>query len=299
MPGRDVPDARGLALSGVWLQDGLLRVVAARDDSPEPQAPPRDRWLDALVDRHTQRLSRPEFLKAVRALSARYVEQRASLSTRSPLDSAGKRAAFAAFFAPLHYLTTSHVLNSLGVHGLPIQSVYDCGCGTGAAAAAWGMSASPRPLLIGLDKSSWALNEARWNFRTLGLRHITRQGSFVDARELTTREHLRDAVLVFAWSVNEITNDDRTRLLPRLVDAHRQGAHLLVLEPLARTTVPWWNDWAETVVARAGRADEWKFPADLPPRLEELDRAAGFRREHLSARSLWLPAGKLPRADAS
>jgi hypothetical protein len=40
-------------------------------------------------------LSMPELTRAIRALSARYVESRAQLPDRSPLDSAGKRAAFA------------------------------------------------------------------------------------------------------------------------------------------------------------------------------------------------------------
>src|SRR5262245_7039463 len=60
-------------------------------------------WLDALVARHTANLSPPQFFKAIRALSARYVESRGRLPDRSPVDSAGKRAAFAAFYAPLHF----------------------------------------------------------------------------------------------------------------------------------------------------------------------------------------------------
>ena len=55
-------------------------------------ADPVHDWLGALVARHTSTLSRAEFLKAVRALSARYVERRQELPRRSPVDSAGKRA---------------------------------------------------------------------------------------------------------------------------------------------------------------------------------------------------------------
>src|SRR4051794_40832473 len=72
-----------------------------------------DRWCEALIARHTASLSRPEFLKAVRALSARYVEARGRLADRSPIDSAGKRAAFAAFYAPLHFVTMREVVRAL------------------------------------------------------------------------------------------------------------------------------------------------------------------------------------------
>jgi hypothetical protein len=70
------------------------RYVQARKATARPMTP--DGWIDRVIERHTQSMTRPEFLKAVRALSARYVEQRAALRDRSPLDSAGKRAAFAA-----------------------------------------------------------------------------------------------------------------------------------------------------------------------------------------------------------
>src|SRR6185503_19840169 len=60
-------------------------------------------WLRALEQRHLANLTRQEFTRAVRALSARYVERRGQLPDRSLLDSAGKRAAFALFYAPLHF----------------------------------------------------------------------------------------------------------------------------------------------------------------------------------------------------
>ena len=77
-----------------------------------------ERFIAALLDRHAAPLRRSEFLKAIRALSARYVERRATLADRSPLDSAGKRAAFAAYYAPLHYLTVGHILDALGSRAL-------------------------------------------------------------------------------------------------------------------------------------------------------------------------------------
>jgi len=70
-------------------------------------------WLVALESRHMANLTRQEFTRAVRALSARYVERRNQLPDRSPLDSAGKRAAFALFYAPVHLLTTREAIAHL------------------------------------------------------------------------------------------------------------------------------------------------------------------------------------------
>ncbi len=66
-------------------------------------------WLDALHARHVAPYRPQEFTRALRALSARYVERRSELADRSALDSAGKRSEFAAFYAPLHYLTVREI----------------------------------------------------------------------------------------------------------------------------------------------------------------------------------------------
>jgi hypothetical protein len=255
-----------------------------------------DQWIDALLDRHMRGLTTSEFLKAVRALSARYVERRAELAHRSPVDSAGKRAAFAGFFAPLHHLTAREVIAAVGAATSPIAHVLDLGCGTGAAGSAWGMALPVRPALTGFDHVPWLLEEARWNWNLLGFSSHTKRQDFVEfaaaGRDPRASTGARTGI-VLGWSVNELTTDGRTRLLPRLLDARARGASVLVLEPLARSAVKWWDTWTRPVLEAGGRVDEWKFPANLPVRLAELDAQAGFRREYLSARSLWLPAGAL------
>lgn len=253
-----------------------------------------DQWLDAVVERHTRAFTRAEFLKAVRALSARYVERRSELSSRSALDSAGKRAAFAGFFAPLHYLTVRRVVAAIEGATAPLSDVLDLGCGTGVAAAAWihEVAIPSLPATIGVDLAAWALDEARWNWQSLGLPSRTRRQSLVDALATAlSDQRKRDArgAIVLAWSVNELAHDERVRVLPLVLDAHRRGRRVLVIEPLAHSAAPWWNDWVAPVLAAGGRADEWKFTVALPPGLAELDQAAGFRRDHLSARSIWLP----------
>ena len=67
-------------------------------------------WLTALEARHLASLTRSELTRALRALSSCYVERRNRLTSGSALDGAGKRAAFALFYAPLHFLTLSRIV---------------------------------------------------------------------------------------------------------------------------------------------------------------------------------------------
>jgi hypothetical protein len=65
----------------------------------------------------------------------------AARSTNARLDSAGKRAAFAAFYAPLHFLTMRAIVQELVVaDSTPvthIDTIVDLGCGTGVAGGRW------------------------------------------------------------------------------------------------------------------------------------------------------------------
>jgi hypothetical protein len=61
---------------------------------------------------------------------------------------------------------------------------------------------------------------------------------------------------------------------------------VLVLEPIARSAVPWWDATAARFLSAGGRADEWKLPFTLPPMQQLLDRAAGMRHQQLTARTL-------------
>src|SRR3954462_6990053 len=103
------------------------------------------RWLGALEARHLASLTPSEAARALRALSSCYVERRARLATGGALDSAGKRAAFALFYAPLHFLVTQAIVEALpasrGEQGDEVREVLDVGCGTGTAGAAWALAA--------------------------------------------------------------------------------------------------------------------------------------------------------------
>ena len=256
---------------------------------------PVGNWLTLLDRRHLADLTSSEYLKAVRALSARYVERRGTLPQRSTFDSEGKRAAFAAYYAPLHFLTTTEVLGALDAGRLPLRRLVDLGCGTGAASAAWAVASSRRPTLLGIDASGWAVNEARWNWRALGLSGHLRRTDFVAALEARASVTSATTGLVFGWSLNELTTPARARVLAALC-ADLQPA-VLILEPLARSVTPWWPEWASAFAAVGGREDEWHFHVDLPATLARTDRAAGFRREELTARTLWRPPLRHARAE--
>ena len=251
-------------------------------------SPVIDAWIAALLERHTAALTRPEFLKAVRALSARYVERRGELHRGSALASAGRRAAFAAFYAPLHFVTAGAVIAELGLaHRCP-EHLIDLGCGTGVTSAAWAMAAAARPDISGIDKDRWALDEAVWNWRQLGLTGHTRQRDLVDAAETLARRRPSppSTALVLGWSVNELDAARRARLLAALRTLAGRGSAALVIEPLARAATPWWDDWAAAARAYGGRVVEGRFDVPLPPALAVLDREAGFRRDGLGARAL-------------
>ena len=251
-----------------------------------------DAWLASVLARHRQAYSPAEFLKAVRALSARYVERRAQLPQHSPTDSAGKRAAFAAFFAPLHFLTVRAIVAASGQSQAPLDHVFDLGCGTGAAGAAWASAVSPAAAVTGVDRQGWCLDEARLTWRAFSLSGRAVRGDLLVSAERLMRDTAikrRSLVgVVLGWSANELDAPVRTRLLPVLTNLARAGHPLLIIEPLARGITPWWDEWAAALAPSGAHAQDWKFDVELPPALAAIDEAAGFRREGLGARAIVL-----------
>jgi SAM-dependent methyltransferase len=244
-----------------------------------------EQWVAALENRHLADLRLPEVTRALRALSSAYVERRHTIRRGGPLDSAGKRAAFALFYTPLHFLSTRHVISSLpGATEPAPSSVLDVGCGTGAAGAAWALACGGSPAVTGIDRHPWAVDEARWTYRTLGLKGSARQGDISRLPRLDQR-----SAAIAAYVLNELPPEVRTRVFGQLLAAADRGVRVLILEPIARAIAPWWDDGVAQAVKAGGRADQWRFHAELPPLLRTLDNAAGLDHRELTVRSIWIP----------
>lgn len=240
------------------------------------------RWLAALEARHLADLRIQEVTRALRALSSAYVERRGEAGVRGALDSAGKRAAFALFYAPLHFLATYLVVRALGADRPAPRAILDIGCGTGAAGAAWAVAGGGTPPVTGIDRHPWAVAEATWTYRELGLRGRARQSDVGRLPPLTT-----GSAAIAAYVLNELPDAARERVETRLVDSAARGVRMLIIEPIARAATPWWDEAASRIQSAGGRADEWRFAIDLPPPLGLLDKAAGLDHRELTARSLY------------
>ena len=240
-------------------------------------------WLAALQQRHLADLTFSEVTRALRALSSTYVERRERLAVRSAFDSAGKRAAYAVYFSPLHFLTVSLIVDALSLTTHPARHILDLGCGGGAAGAAWASRLAPPAHVTGIDAHPWAVAEASFTYRSFGLRGDARRGHA--ARISLPRS--ADAI-VAGWVLNELDEQSRASAKSLLIDAGQSGRQVLIVEPIATRVTPWWREWVRDFEALGGRADEWRFVVELPELLQRFDRAAGMRHDQLKARSLVL-----------
>jgi predicted RNA methylase len=239
-----------------------------------------DTYLAALEARHLADLRFSDVTRALRALSSAYVERRESaLADRKALDGAGKRAAFALYYGPLHFLLVQHIIREIGVSFYP-GLVVDLGCGTGVAGAAAAVSQSPPLSVIGFDTHPWTLDEARFTYKAFGLKSDVRR-----AHAAKTRFPADTSVIVAAFLVNELTDEDRAMLLNAIKKA---DTHVLIVEPISQRISPWWDQWSTEFGKMGGRADVWKARVDIPPLVKRLAKAAGLRPDMLTARSLFV-----------
>jgi hypothetical protein len=254
---------------------------------------PLDNWLEALEARHLRDLRFQDVRRAVQALSSLYVERRERLGRGAALDGAGKRAAFAMYYSPLRFLLTREIARGLGMAGKSPADVLDLGCGAGAAGAAWLLEAraagAQAGSLRGIDIHPWAVEEANWTYRQLGLRGTARLGS-IEKATMTP-----GATIIAAFTINELGAELRDRMLTIFLETASRGSAILILEPIARRLTPWWDEWARRWRDAGGREDEWRFPINLPEPLARMDKAAGLNHRELTGRSLWLSFEKKGR----
>lgn len=238
-------------------------------------------WMAELEARHLADLRFSEVSRALRALSSTYVERRGRIGEGAALSGAGKRAAFALFYGPLHYLLVRAIVAELPGAAAVRPTLVDLGCGTGAASAAWAGACPTPPKTIGIDRHRWALDEAVKTFRAFDLPLRTRLADIA-----TADSPKGPTAFLAAFALNELPDTGREAVLSRLLHRASTGDQVLIVEPLAGSAAPWWKKYAAAFVAAGGRADEWRFRVALPPIVLKLDRAAGLHHDELTGRSL-------------
>lgn len=241
-------------------------------------------WLADLEARHLADLTFPEVSRALRALSSCYVERRNRIGAGAALDGAGKRAAFALLYGPLHFLLVRHIVSSLGAGRGAREGITDLGCGTGVAGAAWAIESAAATALTGIDRHPWAVAEASWTWRTLGLSGRASVGDVTRWRAPRGR-----GAAIAGWTVNEWPDAVRDAMRERLLAAAKDGHTVLVVEPLAGAAAPWWRDWLHAFEPLGGVAHEWRLQTRLPSIVERLDRAVGLDHREIKGRSLYVP----------
>jgi hypothetical protein len=243
-------------------------------------------WMTAAERRYLADLRIQEITPALRALSSSYVERRThgdGKRVHGALDTAGKRSAFALYYAPLHFIAVGEAVRALNLTNPAPRSIVDLGCGTGAAGAAWSLAAASVPTVVGIDRHPWAVSEARWTLAQLELNGLLKQGDVARLRPGRAGESM-----VAAYTLNELPETVRHHVEQHLCACARRGGRVLIIEPLARAVVPWWNDMARRLGALGGRADEWKVRVEVPPIVRELGTAAGLNFRELRFQTLSL-----------
>jgi hypothetical protein len=240
------------------------------------------RWFEALQERHLSTLKFSEVRKAVQALSSLYVERRNRIDAATAFNGAGKRAAFAMYFGPLHFLLVREIVRALDARIPAGVGILDFGCGTGVAGSAWAIETQP-PRLTGVDRNQWAIQECKWTYKTLGI------AGKAMAADVSTLPIASNTALIAAFAINELDVVSRNRLRREFVAMAKNGSPVLVIEPIAKRLTPWWDEWSLDWKAAGGRDDEWRFRVTLPEPLALMDKAAGLDHRELTGRSLWLP----------
>ena len=263
--------------------------------TPESVGP----WLATLETRHLADLTFQEVSRSLRALSSAYVERRSTLAKGGALNGAGKRAAFALFYGPLHLLLVNRIVQALGRPFTEVEAILDLGCGTGVAGAGWALACHRSPRVTAVDRHPWAVDEARRTLAELGVRGSARMDDLTHVQIASaqptshagaaSRSGQRRHGVVLAYAVNEIEDaQHRDALRDRLLAHAAAGGHLIVVEPLAGFVAPWWGAWQHAFESAGGRADEWRFDLSPPSIVDKLARSSGLNARELKARTLSL-----------
>ena len=195
------------------------------------------RWLADLEARHLRDMTTSEVARALRALSSTYVERRARLSDRGAFDTAGKRAAYALYYAPRRFLTVTHVLAAVGAPATPLR-VVDLGCGTGKLTRILHERLAARQT-VGIDQSDSMLAGSRSGTLPPGLTFEV--GTIEDflsgdvARRLQPSGEGRWDLIFSNAALHWV--DDHERLLAQMADGLASSGQLAFQVPAQHDTL--------------------------------------------------------------
>jgi len=236
-----------------------------------------DEWIAGALERAAP-LTFSEVRKGVQALSQRYVERR---DPGDALASPAKRAAFAAYFAPLHLATAYGVASALPEHVFAgAQRIVDLGAGSGAAGAGVALALGSTTPVVALDRSGFALAEARRTHAVFGLRGEVQRAQL----PLGIPKLARGEVAVLGWFLNECDEAARERVLGALERSLAAGARVLLLEPLAGRAVPWWDQVAARFATLGCASGSVRWTMQRPDFVARMDKAAHLDHRALGAR---------------
>jgi len=243
-----------------------------------------DAWLEGTLARFVPPLTFTELRRGVQALNDLWNRAGSgSALARRVTEGTGKRAALATYFAALRFLVTHHALEMVGDTLGPVREVVDAGCSTGAVGAAVARTIAPGARVIGIDRSGWALDEARRTWEAFGLAGRAVREELPHGLPFPARGRL----LVLGWTASRLDPAPRERLLARAVAHAKKGGGLLVLEPLSRKAgVGWWNEWAERLAPVGVREETIRVAIHRPRFIREMDRAARLDHQVIGARVL-------------
>lgn len=244
-----------------------------------------DDWVDAEATRAVADLRFADVRRGVQALSTLYVQKRSKGGlARKAADGAGKRAAFASYYAPLHFFAAWHAARSLGIvpaSGAPV-TVHDLGCGTAPVSAAVLADQPERGRARGLDVAAWAPKAAKRTWAAFGVSGRARVGRMPGGLPRLGPADL----VVFGWSLNELEPGDREAVLVRTARGLQRGAGLLLLEPLSTRVSPWWPAAVAALGPLGAEEIEVRESFERPTWVARLDQATGLDHRVVGARAL-------------
>ena len=216
-----------------------------------------DTWMRALETRHLADLQFREVTRALRALSSTYVERRGKLSSGAALSGNGKRAAFALFYGPLHYLLVRAIAERIPDAPGMSRASWSISDAAPARPARDGPVRVPKhPTLFGVDRHPWAVAEAAAGYRELGVSGRTEWATLA-------RDSLpKGQAYLAAFTLNELSTTTGRRSRSGCSSAARRAAPCCWWNPSPSLRRPGGPPPIAPFLDAGGHADEWRISAD-------------------------------------